>query len=255
VSGLLPIGLGKGTKLVKILSNSGKEYVCLARLHGDTDENEVKKVINLFRGKIYQRPPVRSSVKRTLRIRTIYSIDILEIKDRNILMRVKCEAGTYMRKLCYDIGEILGVGAHMDELRRTGVGHFNENDERLVTLHEVLGAYTLWKEQKYEDELRRVVRPMEEIVTNMPPIIIRDSAVDAIAHGASLAAPGILALSSKIDRNNIVALYTKKGELVAIAKTLHSTKEIIEMETGLVARPIRIFMETGRYPSWKDDLN
>ncbi|MEM3715254.1 MAG: RNA-guided pseudouridylation complex pseudouridine synthase subunit Cbf5 [Thermoprotei archaeon] len=253
MSGILPIGLGKGTKLVKVLSNSGKEYVCLARLHGDVDENEIRKVINLFKGKIYQRPPVRSSVKRILRTRTIYSIDILEIKERNVLLRVKCEAGTYMRKLCYDIGEILGVGAHMDELRRTGVGHFNENDERLVTLHEVLGAYTLWKEQKYEDELRRVVRPMEEIVTNFPPIIIRDSAVDAIAHGASLAAPGILTISSKINRDSVTALYTKKGELVAIAKALYSAKEIVEMESGLVAKPLRIFMEAGKYPSWKSD--
>lgn len=253
MSGLLPIGLGKGTKLVKILSGSGKEYVCLARLHGDASEDDIRRVVNLFKGKIYQRPPVRSSVKRTLRIRTIYSIDILEINGRNVLLRVKCEAGTYMRKLCYDIGEILGVGAHMDELRRTGVGHFNENDERLVTLHEVLGAYTLWKEQKYEEELRRVVRPMEEIITNLPPIIIRDSAVDAIAHGASLAAPGVLALSSKIIRDSIVALYTKKGELVAISKVLYSAKEITEMNSGLVAKPLRIFMDIGKYPSWKNE--
>jgi H/ACA ribonucleoprotein complex subunit 4 len=253
VSGLLPIGLGRGTKLVKLLSGSGKEYVCLARLHGDVEENEIRRVINLFQGKIYQRPPVRSSVKRAIRIRTIYSIEILELKGRDILLKVKCEAGTYMRKLCYDIGEVLGVGAHMDELRRIGVGHFNESDERLVTLHEVFGAYVLWKERQYEDELRRVVRPMEEIVTNLPPIIIRDSAVDAIAHGASLAAPGVLSFSSKINKGDLVALYTKKGELVAISRTLYSAKEILGMESGLVAESLRIFMEPGRYPSfWKD---
>ncbi len=253
MSGLLPIGLGRATKLVKLLSGSGKEYVCLARLHDDADEEEIRNVISLFQGKIYQRPPVRSSVKRVIRVRTIYSIEILEIKGRDILLKVKCEAGTYMRKLCYDIGEILGVGAHMDELRRTGVGPFDENDERLVTLHEVVGAYKLWKEQQYEDELRRVVRPMEEIVANLPPIIIRDSAVDAIAHGASLAAPGVLSLSSKINKDNMVALYTKKGELVAISRALYSAKEILEMETGLVAKSLRIFMEPGKYPSWKNE--
>ncbi|MHA1632143.1 MAG: RNA-guided pseudouridylation complex pseudouridine synthase subunit Cbf5, partial [Candidatus Freyarchaeota archaeon] len=101
---------------------ASKEYVCVMRMHGDVGFEQVKMVCNEFTGPVYQRPPVRSSVKRRLRIRRIHSIEALEMDGRNVLLKIRCESGTYIRKLCHDIGEVLGCGAHMRELRRIGSG-------------------------------------------------------------------------------------------------------------------------------------
>ena len=108
---------------------SGKEYICVMKLHGDSNEGQIKQVLSEFEDEIYQRPPLRSSVKRQLRTRRIYYIDYIETDGRNVLFKVACEAGTYIRKLCFDIGEILGVGAHMQELRRTRSGSFTETSQ------------------------------------------------------------------------------------------------------------------------------
>ena len=148
VTGVLPIMIEDATKLVRILQGSEKEYVCLMRLHGDVRKEEIERVLKLFEGKIYQRPPLKSAVKKRLRVRTIYKIEILEIEGRDVLFKVTTEAGTYIRKLCTDIGEVLGCGAHMQELRRTRTGIFDES--MCYTLHDLLDAYTFWKEEGEE---------------------------------------------------------------------------------------------------------
>lgn len=198
-------------------------------------------------GKIYQRPPLKSSVKRVVRIRTIYYIDILEIENRDVLMRVGCQAGTYIRKLCHDIGIILGTGAHMQELRRTRSGPFRE-DETLITLQDLRDAYEIWIEEKDETDLRRTIQPVEKAVEHLPKIIIRDSAVDAICHGADLAAPGVLRLETGIRRGSLIAIMTQKGELVALAKAKMTSNEILEAEKGIVAKTERVIMDRGTYP-------
>lgn len=233
------------------LSNTDKEYVALMRLHGDVSEKKLLQVINEFVGPIYQRPPLRSSVKRALRIRKVHYIKILEIEGRNVLMRIGVEKGTYIRKLCHDIGEVLGVGAHMQELRRTMVGPFKE-DENLVTLQDLTDAYYLWKEEGIEKCIRKFVLPIEKAVEHLPKIVIRDSAVDAICHGASLAAPGVLRVETGIKRGDMVAIMTLKGELVALAKALVRSEEILIAEKGLVAKTLRVIMKPGTYPPlWK----
>ena len=135
VSGVLPICLGKAVKVTDIVLSSDKEYLCLMRLHRDRSEEDVRKVMECFQGKIFQTPPVRSAVKRKLRIRTIKELDILQIEGRDILFRVSCDAGTYIRTLCIDIGEALGVGANMEELRRLRSGSMIEDEA--VTLHDI----------------------------------------------------------------------------------------------------------------------
>jgi H/ACA ribonucleoprotein complex subunit 4 len=251
VTGILPIGLLDATKVIQALLLSGKEYICVTRLHKQTPEQQVKTVLEEFQGTIYQRPPLRSSVKRQLRTRKIYYIDLLEIQDKNILFKVGCEAGTYIRKLSYDIGEALGCGAHMQELRRTRAGPLTENDS-LVTLHDISYLYASWQQKNDESQLRRFIKPMEKALDLLPKIVIRDSAVDAICHGANLAAPGILALETKITANDSVALLTQKGEAVAMAKALKSTEEIQKMNRGLIAKTQRVLMPRSIYPKlWR----
>jgi len=152
VSGVLPMGLGEGTKALEVLLYGPKEYHALGRLHSLPSKEKLTDVLNQFTGEIYQKPPQRSAVLRRTRTRTIYELELLEQKERLILIRVLCEAGTYIRKLIYDIGEILGPGATMIELRRTRVHQFVEGSQ-LVTLHELANAYSLWEEKKDDSKL------------------------------------------------------------------------------------------------------
>lgn len=243
--------MGSSTKLIGLVMHSRKEYVALMELHREVDPDRVVEVLKQFVGKIYQRPPLRSSVKRVLRIREIYYIEPIEFRGRYVLFRVGCQSGTYIRKLCHDVGLVLGVEAHMRELRRTATGHFRE-ENGIYTLHEVSEALYLWRRYGYEDLLRRVVQPAELIVANLPKIVIRDSAVDAIAHGAQLAVPGILKLHQGIKKGERVAVFTLKGELVAIGRAEMSSDEIVGSERGIAVRIERVFMEPGVYPAmWK----
>jgi H/ACA ribonucleoprotein complex subunit 4 len=250
VTGVLPIALESATKVLTVLFESGKEYICVMRLHGEVESEKVIKTISKFQGEIYQRPPVKSAVKRQLRIRKIYYLNVEEIEVKRVLMRIGCEAGTYIRKLCHDIGLLLGSGAHMEELRRTKAGSFEEKNS--VTLHDVMDAYKFWKENNIEGPLRDVVRPVETVVENLPNVVVRDTAVEAICHGADLAIPGISKLHPGIKKGDKIAIYTLKNELVALAEALISTEEVLTKDTGIIAKTKRVVMETGIYPpTWK----
>jgi H/ACA ribonucleoprotein complex subunit 4 len=221
------------------------------KLHGNVPEQRVKEVLSEFEDTIYQRPPLRASVKRQLRTRRIYYIEFLEMDGRNVLFKVGCEGGTYIRKLCFDIGEVLGCGAHMQELRRTRAGPFIENGD-IVTLHDVAYWFIEWQKQKDEKILRKFIQPMEKALALIPKIYVRDSAVDAICHGASLTAPGVLSLETGIKNDSMVAILTLKGEAVALAKAKASTEEIFKMGHGVVAKTERVLMMRGTYPKcWK----
>jgi len=254
VTGVLPVALEEATKAVQALLHSGKEYICVMRLHAEKPKDQVKTVLEEFCGTIYQRPPVRASVRRRLRTRRIYYLNLLETDGKNALFRVGCEAGTYIRKLCYDVGEALGCGAHMRELRRTRAGPFVEG-EGLMTLHEVSYLYGLWQETRDESVLRKFISPMEKALKLLPKVCIRDSAVDAICHGAHLAAPGVLSLETEIKPNDVFAVFTQKGEAVALAKALASTEQILRMEHGFVAKSQRVLMPRGIYPkAWRGSI-
>jgi H/ACA ribonucleoprotein complex subunit 4 len=251
VTGVLPVTLEESRKIVQALLLSGKEYVCLMKLHGEASEEQVKKVLGEFEDTIYQRPPLRASVKRQLRTRKIYYMDFLEMDERNVLFKVGCEGGTYIRKLCFDMGEVLGCGAHMQELRRTRAGPFIENGD-IVTLHDVAYLFMEWQQKKDEKILRKFIQPMEKALALVPKIYIRDSAVDAVCHGANLTAPGVLSLETGISSNSIIAVFTLKGEAVALARATASTEEILNMEHGVVAKTERVLMPRGTYPKcWK----
>jgi H/ACA ribonucleoprotein complex subunit 4 len=232
---------------------AGKEYVCVMKLHSDVPEDKVTKVLDEFQGPLYQRPPVRSSVKRQLRTRTIYYIDFFEMDERKVLFKVGCEAGTYIRKLCYDVGEVLGCGAHMQELRRTRVGPFVE-DKSLVTLHDLSYLFSQWQETKDEGMLRKFVYPMEKALELMPKINVRDSAVDALCHGAHLTAPGVLSLDAGIKIGDTVAVFTQKGEAVTMSKAFVSSEKMLKMDHGFVAKTQRVLMPRGMYPKmWRSN--
>lgn len=250
VSGLLPIGLGQATKALSVLLLGPKEYICVARIHDSIPREILQETIKQFLGPILQRPPQRSSVKRVTRTRTIYELEILEQVGNLLLLRILCEAGTYIRKLVYDVGEIIAVGATMAELRRSRVCQFEESD--LVRLHDLYEANEILKESQNETKIRLLVKPVESAVAFLKQIKIRDSAVESICQGAQLAIPGILSMTKGIKKGEIVRVTSGKGEIVAIAETQLNEEEILTQEHGLATITRRVIMETGTYPKmWK----
>ena len=251
VSGILPVGLGEATKALIVLLLGPKEYHALGRLHTLPSNEKLQSVLKQFTGKIYQKPPQRSSVSRQTRVRSVHEIDVIEQKERLILMRILCEAGTYIRKIFYDIGEVLGPGATMIELRRTRVSQFNE-DSNLVKMHDLVDAYAIWKEKGDDSKLRRILMPIEYVLSELKSVVIRDSAVDALCHGAQLAIPGILEISHGITKGDFVGIYTQKGEVVALAEAILSESEIVENTKGFAFQLRRIIMAPNTYPkNWR----
>jgi H/ACA ribonucleoprotein complex subunit 4 len=250
VSGVLPLCLGKAVRLTDLVLSSDKEYICLMRLHRDRDEDKIRNVINEFVGKIYQFPPVRSAVKRQLRIRTISKITVIEISGRDILFSVSCDAGTYIRTLCTDIGEALGCGANMIELRRSRSGVMDES--MTATLFDLKDSYIFWQQHGREEWIRGLIMPMEVLVEPLPKIILKASAVDAVCHGADLNIQGIHMLDDEIRKNALVALMTARGELVAIGTMMMSSSKVMATSQGKAVNVTRVMMNAGVYPKmWK----
>jgi len=245
VTGVLPVTLQDSTKIVQALLDSGKEYICVMRTHDDVSEEIVRKTLDMFKGEIYQRPPLRSSVSRRLRTRYIYDIDFHEGDGRNWLFKVACQSGTYIRKLCFDVGEVIGYGAHMQELRRTRSGPFTEKE--MYSLYDLSEAVDL-REEGDDSKLREIIRPFEDAAQLLPKIWIRDSAVEAVCNGAQLAIPGILKYESGIQVNDLIIVMTQKEEAVALMRADMSSGKIQSEDHGIAATIERVMMPSGIYP-------
>lgn len=250
VSGVLPTTIGDATKTAKSLLTAGKEYVAVMRLHGDAPEDKIRDEARRFIGVVRQVPPVRSAVARRQRERRIYDLEVLDIDGRDVLLRIACEAGTYIRNLCVDLGKAIGVRGHMAELRRIRTGTLGEDE--LVTLHDVKDALHFWREDGDERFIRRCVRPFERVLAHLPRIIMRDSAVAAVCHGADLAAPGVVAMEEGIQPKQPVVLYSGKGEAVALGRATMTTEAAETAKTGIVVGLERVLMPSDVYPAtWK----
>ena len=245
VTGVLPVALGRATKIVQALLTAGKEYVAVMHLHKDVEEEILKETIKKhFLGKIQQLPPLKSSVKRQLRTRTVYYFDIFEIDGKDVLFKVGTEAGTYIRKLIHDIGKKLGTGAHMAELRRIKAGPFDEST--LFTLHELNDAYYFWKQEQNGKFLRKVIQPVENGVKHLHKVWVFDTTIESICHGVDLKVPGISKLNDKVSKDEIVAIMTLKNELVALGIAKMGSQEMLD-EKGIAIQTEKVFMQPGTY--------
>ncbi|CAI2166787.1 20386_t:CDS:10 [Funneliformis geosporum] len=250
VTGCLIVCVDRATRLVKSQQSAGKEYVCVVRFH-EALESAKKFVQGLetLTGALFQRPPLISAVKRQLRIRTIHETNLIEYDENRHLgvFWVSCEAGTYIRTLCVHLGLILGVGAHMAELRRVRSGAMSENDD-MVTMHDVLDAKWVHKNTKDESYLRRVIRPLESLLITYKRIVVKDSAVNAICYGAKLMIPGLLRYEDGIELHEEIVLMTTKGEAIALGIALMTTAVMSSVDHGVVAKIKRVIMERDTYP-------
>jgi len=244
VSGLLLVMLGNAVRLAPLLLQHDKEYICLMRLHGDIDKTRIEQIGAEFTGRLYQRPPRKSAVKRVLRIRTIHKLEILDCEGRVVLFRVNCDAGTYIRSLCHHMGLALGVGAHMVELRRTRSGAFSEQD--MHTLQDVQDACIAAKEGDRR-ALSSNILSVDSAVPDLATVIIRDTAIDAICHGAVLAGVGVISCD-EFKPDQTVAVLSKKKEFICLGRALVSSNSFKPGDTGLVIAPTTVFLPPGTYP-------
>lgn len=244
VTGVLPVATERATRIMQSLLKAGKEYVCIMHLHKDTEEERIRKVAEEFKGKISQLPPVRSAVKRQMRERNIYYFDLLEIEGKDILFKVGCQAGTYVRKICHDFGQKLGTGAHMAELIRTKAGPFT--DEEWVTLQDLEDAYAYYKQGK-DRFLRHCIKPAEFGVKHLAKIWVQDSAVDTICHGATLKMPGVSKLHDNIEPDEMVAVMTLKDEIICLGRARKTSAQLMEDTKGIAVKPESVLMKTGTY--------
>ncbi|MFC1710717.1 RNA-guided pseudouridylation complex pseudouridine synthase subunit Cbf5 [Nanoarchaeota archaeon] len=199
VTGVLPIALNRACKLTGYFISKDKTYVGVMRIHEDVSLEKIKKAIaEKFTGKILQTPPVKSRVKRQEREREVKRFTLLEKDGKDILFDVECQAGTYIRKLISDLGDYLGIGAHMLELRRTQAGLFNEEE-----------SYTLYDLEKADEKaLKKMIIP-GEIITKLHPIVkVKEKEIDKLFSGKPVYFDD-LKEKSKLKKETIICLFAK----------------------------------------------
>ncbi len=248
-SGVLPIAIGKATKLLRALAKCDKEYVAVAEFERPVNEDELKTIAEEFIGKIWQMPPEMSAVRRRLRIRRIYSIEFLEFKENLVLFKTRVQHGTYIRKLISDWGELLGNPGKMAELRRIKSGPFTI--KQAVTLHDLKDAMVFYN-QGISDEIKNMVLPMEEGVKHLKKVVVSDSAVSALCHGANLARPGLESVDKDVNKGDLVAVFTRKNELIGLGKALVNAKQMLASKKGFIVDMEAVVMPKDKYPRmWK----
>ncbi|MFB6161490.1 MAG: RNA-guided pseudouridylation complex pseudouridine synthase subunit Cbf5 [Haloferacaceae archaeon] len=212
VTGSLPLLLGDATRLVERFRDAPKEYVAVLELHRPVPA-DFEAVLDEFEGELYQKPPRRSAVRRRLRTREVYDLTALETEPRRALLRVRCESGTYVRKLCHDVGLALGTGAHMGDLRRVGTGDFDDTD--LVTLHDLADALAFAREGD-DGPLRDAVAPAERLLDGLPTVTVAPNAAREVAEGAPVYAPGVLDVTGDPTTGETVSVRTPDGAAVCL---------------------------------------
>jgi tRNA pseudouridine55 synthase len=226
VTGCLPVLLGDATRVAQVFLEGVKEYVAVLELHGPVP-TDLERVVGEFGGPLYQKPPRKSAVARRLRVREVYALDVLETRDRQVLLRIRCESGTYVRKLCHDLGLALGTGGHMGHLRRTATSPFD--DTSLVTMHDLADAVA-FADEGDEGPLRDAVEPAERALVHLPRVTVAPSAAEQVATGAPVYAPGVLGVEParepvaetgtgvSVEEDDLVACYTPDGSAVCLGR-------------------------------------
>ncbi len=196
VTGVLPVAINRACKLCDYFMHHDKVYVGKMYLHSDVDEVKLRQGMKKFVGKIMQKPPVKSRVKRVLRERKVNKFEVLGKDGKKVEFIADVEAGTYIRKLIYDLGENIG-GAHMIELRRIKAGIFDIKKSN--SLDKVEEAFGLWKEKKDEKKLRKILIPAEIISEILPVVQIKPDNIKQILTGKPLFEKDIVGELPKTD--------------------------------------------------------
>lgn len=245
VSGLLWVGIGPALKLLPLMLDFPKRYIGLVEFHAAVPAPALASALKEFTGPVFQTPPVRSAVKRERRIRTIHRLELLESDPLHALLDVTCDSGTYIRTLALDLGDALGVGGHLEELRRIGTGPFVESSSiSLTTLGDAVHAAG----EGNEAPLAALLHPMEEVWREFPVLRLKDAAASAVAHGADLASGGIRSVSRNFSSGAHVVLVASSGAIVAFGTALKDSSEFAATRHGWVVDSERVLADPAQYP-------
>lgn len=203
-TGLLIVCLDEATKAMPLLNGLDKEYVTEIILHQQVEAEKVKGALNYFTGNVKQLPPIRSAVARKERVREVYSIEIIKMNGRNLELKIKCQAGFYVRKFAHDLGKYLGCGAQMVALRRIGIGPIT--DSECVKMADVESGKAL----KIEEIVRRV---------GAKKVFVLENALNNARNGIGLMSYHLDGMDKDVQEGDAVALFYKK-DLVAIGKAV-----------------------------------
>jgi len=246
VSGLLWVGVGPALKLLPLVLEFPKRYVGAVTFHGRPPAKELERAIAEFHGPIYQTPPVRSAVKRERRVRTIHRLAAVEVDGPRVLIDLVADSGTYVRTLAVDLGEALGIGAHLEELRRVATGPFDER--QATSLSALADAVAAWRAGA-PAALLALLHPIAEVWSEFPRIVLKEAAASAVAHGAGLASGGIVAVKGSFSKGARVALVDRAGALVATGVARYDAAEVAKVPHGWVVDGTRVFVDPARFPA------
>ena len=249
-SGLLPLLSGKAMRLTGKILTHDKSYLALFKFGKSLNRQEIEEKMSMLTGKVYNVPPEISAVRVQVRTRKISKFEILDFDGNCLLAHIECEAGTYVRTMARDLGLLLDSPVELKELRRPSSGEFSLSQS--ITMQQLADAYWLWKEKGDETAMLRVLHPIEDMLSNLPKIVVKDGAAAALSHGAPLLRPGVVSIDEELKFGSEVLLVTMKGEAVAIAKMSQNSDVIPDMNQGEVAKPNCVLMKEDTYPrSWK----
>ena len=255
-TGLLTLLCGRATKLTDILLKKSKGYIAVIRFKNQVKISQVEKLLEKMTGEIYNVPPKESAVKIQIRSRNINTLELIDydLENRLINLRIECNAGTYIRTLTNDLGLLLDSKCELLELHRNKSGIFNSS--MACTMQQLNDAAFLWREHDDNRGIRKLIAPIESILTNLPRIVVKDGAVAALSHGAPLARPGLVSAPKGIKKGSKVILSSLKGEAVAIAKLIVDTDSLNSINSGHVSTVETVMMKPGVYPqTWSKDKN
>jgi len=245
-TGVLPLMSGKAMRLTKQILEHDKTYIAVFQFKNEIEQDALNAVMEQLTGRIYNVPPEISAVRVQVRTRKVHDFTLLDQSAKRIVARIRCEAGTYIRTMARDMGLFLDQPVELKELRREDSGRFTLDD--CVQLHDIADAIWLWKECNEGEALLRMLHPTEKLLAGLPRIVVKDSAVAALAHGAPLLRPGIVSIPSNLSSGQNVLVTSLKGEAVCFVKVNCDSESITNMEKGEIARPSAVLMSDDVYP-------
>jgi H/ACA ribonucleoprotein complex subunit 4 len=232
VSGVLIVAIGKATRLLSFFPNKDKKYVCLMRTKNEQTPEQFKSLFKRFTGELTQTPPKMSAVAKRPRKRKVYYIEPIQLKPKEALFEVSCEAGTYIRVLVSEMGRYTG-GAQMLELRRVAAGDFTEKSA--YSLQMLSDAF--WAARRgAASELSRMLLPPQKALS-LRKVVMRGAALSRVAAGAPLFAPGLVSVDDGIMKGEAVALVTDGGKFAGVGRASVSSVEARGMKNGIIAMP------------------
>jgi tRNA pseudouridine55 synthase len=270
-SGVLLIGLGRGTKLVQFMHECPKTYRATLRLGIRTDSHdaagkvidvravrdlrasEVETVLETFRGTIEQRPPMFSALKwqgqrlytlarqgidvvRQPRQVQIFRLHLLDLGVETVHLEVECSSGTYIRVLADDIGARLGCGAHLTALVRTAIGPFTR--EGAIAL----GAF---EEAVRQHRWREHLVSLSAAVEAFPALMVTAAAAKALAHGVPPSRQSICHISGSFAAGESVAIVGEDGALLAMGSPMVGADELGTVAADQIVVKLRRVLTAG----------